>query len=120
MRCLMLQTIWENSLALGEDNNLKNYFKFLLLRLNISIHFLGLVPRNYLRLRLFKINKSSELKALLTPNKKHSLALVLVISSEFTKSLKKMVVCQNVFFPATYIHRTHETPGSFMKKFPSC
>lgn len=65
----MLQATWENPLALGKDNNLKNYFKFLLLRLNSSISFLAFVSRHYLSLRLLKISKISELKALLTPNK---------------------------------------------------
>lgn len=93
----MLQAIWENPLALGKDNNLKNYFKFQLLRLNISTSFLQFVSRSYLSLRLLKINKISELKALLTPNKIHSLVLVWVISSEFTEFLWRMMVCQNIF-----------------------
>lgn len=83
----MLQAIWGNPLGLGEDNNLKNYFKFQLLRLNTCISFLEFVSRSYLSLRLFKINKLSELKALLTPNKIYSLVLVLAISSEFAEFL---------------------------------
>lgn len=77
MRHLIPQAVWENPLALGVDNNLKNYFKFQLL--SISINILGFDSKSYLGLRLFKINKLSELKALLTPNKIHSLVLVLVI-----------------------------------------
>lgn len=87
MRCLMLQAIWEDRLALGEDNNLKNYFKLLLLNLNISISFLEFDCRSYLSLMFFKINKLFEPKTLLTPNKIHLLVLVLVISSEFTEFL---------------------------------
>lgn len=119
MRCLMLQAVWENPLALGEDNNLKNYFKFQLLRLSISISFLGFVSRRYLGLRLFKINKLSELKALLTPNKIHSLVLVLVISSEFPESLRRMIVCQNVFSQQQTYTELMKLMVVSWKKFPS-
>lgn len=89
--------MWENPLALGEDNNLKNYFKFQLLIFSISISFWGFMSQRYLGLRFFRVNKISKLRALLRHNKLRLLALLLIISSEFTEPLWRMIVCHNVF-----------------------